>query len=187
MIWSLSKPELSKAVSRLDKAGMLRQTADYSGKLVNAQRVNYFELPPKTDKDGARGRVVMAFAHILSSGHLDPNSKAAYGVMIEPLAENDPRYTNEHAMHLVQEHHVLAEDLALRHGIFTPFGRLTAESVVIRSLMPTKPRAEYAALRIAHLDGLLATVETDLTMNPHSHEIVARELTLAQDYLSKNF
>jgi hypothetical protein len=180
----MNKAELPKTVERFRTAKMLDSTADYTSKLDNAAPVDYFKLPRRAD---AHGRVVVAFAHLLGSGHLDPASPKAYGVILEPLAEDDPRYTNDAAMKITREHHVIAEDLALRHGIFTPYGRLTAEVAVINGLMPAKPRAEFAAARIAQLGGLLASIEADNSMTQHSQDRAATELHRAQTYLTQNF
>ncbi len=164
---------------------MLKQTADYSGKLANAEVVRYFELPAGTD---SRGRIVMAFAHILGSGHLDKTMPRVYGVIHQPLTEDNPRFTNEHAVDLTQEHHVIAEDLALRNGIFTPYGRLTAEIAVIKGgLMPGKPSHDFAAARITHLDGLISSIEADNSMTQHSQDRAASELHRAQSYLREHY
>lgn len=186
MIWSMKKPELVASIKQLEGAkDMLKQTADYSGKLVNAEVVQYFELPAGTN---SRGRVVMAFAHLLGSGHLDTTMPRVYGVICQPLTEDNPRFTNDHAVDLTQEHHVIAEDMALRNGIFTPYGRLTAEVAAIRGgLMPGKPSHDFAAARITHLDGLISSIEDDNSMTQHSQDRAAHEIHRAQRYLREQY
>lgn len=184
MIWSMNKAELTRQVKQLEKGEMLTRTKDRTADVANAEPVNYFVLPPSKS---SHGRAVVSFTHLLSSGHLDSTVPFAFGVITQPLSEEDKRRDNEVAVKMTQENHVLAEYLALKMGVFTPYGRETAEALVLNKLMPKAPRAEFAALRIAHIGALLETLEIDTSMTQSSQDRIAFELQRAQKHLESNY
>ena len=84
-----------------------------------------------------------------------------------------------------QEAHVVAEDLSLRKGIFTPYARARTE-VFVSSLIPDHYREGYLNDRLAHLETLRQEVSaSDADLRGKQSFILIEELSLGIDALKE--
>jgi hypothetical protein len=160
MIWSADSETLARHCSMLETSGMTRPVELIKDPELVGQGsgdIKYFPIPSHAHEIG---KMVVPFVSIGEDGILVPGNQPHaptryYGVTARPNSLKGIAL----AVQRTQETHVLAEDLALRHGIFTPHGRSVAE-VALTELVHPASRRPYVEDRVAHLEALRQEIAT---------------------------
>lgn len=152
MIWSQQPRMLQESTRRLKMSGMLEDLPGFileecMEHRIDTENVRYFVIPPRQH---TIEKIVIPFVNIDPQGFLNQNLPHVYGVTERPDTEHIDK---EAVRKRVRAAHVIAEHLSFRRGIFTDFGRATAEMAAV-SLVPDLYQAGYLKDRIAHLRAL---------------------------------
>jgi hypothetical protein len=128
-------------------------------------------------RPGILNRVFIGFVDIDRQGYLNEDAPKLYAVTPDPIRDNSPLNGNDIAIDLLRQTHVVAEDLALRRGIFNKGARMSAELGVLQHVQGAR-RQDYLEYRIIHLEAtrkeVLATDEPEFYRS-----LVADELAFA--------
>lgn len=172
MLWSTPPIQLA-ALRGLLTPDKLQHTNLLSNELTERgyrhKSVKYFEIPPVAHQ---LSKLVVAYAFITPTGHLSPTPKPFYAVTKRPsnAGIDKPVVTRR-----LQQGHVLAEDLSLRRGIFTPDSRETTEPL-IAGLMPDAYRDTYVEDRILHLGALATEAHETNLLGKRERDLVVKGL-----------
>ena len=184
MIWSTPAKELRANYRRLDNSDMLEQTNGLSGALyareVAVRKARYLEIPAAAH---SIGKLVVPYVNLDSRGTLVPSIPSFYAVTERPDTSGfsvEPRIRRN-----MQEGHVLAEDLSLRRGIFTPFARMRSELDIVNAIEDTAQvyTAGFVTDRIAHLTALSDEAASHVLVQENQRSIIIEELAIAMDAL----
>lgn len=152
---SQSKGDLRRQISALEQSGELRHTQSQQRHVDDTlEPVPYFIVPALAARK--IGSLVIPYVHINRRGFLDVDSPKAYGITETPTES-----VAEHGEVRLREAHVLAEDLALRRGLYTPFGRSAAELYVAEHVAEPVNAYSYVPDRMAHLSALANKIQTE--------------------------
>lgn len=152
---SQSVETLEAQVNALDSSGMLHHTLSQRRHADHAlEAVPYFVIPAGVAHQV--GKIVTSYVHLNTNGILDAEAPKAYGVVERPTEGKV-----EHSAIRLREAHVLAEDFALRKGLWTPTGRAVAELYVAKAVAEDANAESYVPDRIAHLGALAVDIEQE--------------------------
>jgi hypothetical protein len=185
MIWSMKPTEVADAHARFSKAGLLRRPPE---RLIEAfsktgsmdvSAIEYLIIPPQASHN--IGKLVLPYVTLDESGFLVADTPHAYAVTNTPDIN---AIKSPVARERVQALHAIAEERALRNGIFTPHGRAIAEIAIVECTAPAYRQA-YITDRCAHIGALIIEVE-DLnrpTLLADERAIVTQNLNQAVETL----
>lgn len=146
------------------------------GHQPQGETLRYFPIPPRAH--GSIGKLVVSYVHIDRQGFLDANEPRIYGVTSRTNTFQGHQRTEERSPQV----HVFTEDLSLRRGLFTDYGRASSEAVGV-SLMPELFVPEYAQDRIAHLQALQGEVQETHGLIQTQKQKITTELAKAINFL----
>jgi hypothetical protein len=156
MFMRSQKPQvINRQVAALHEGGMLQYTQSQI-RYANdaAEPVPYFIIPSGAVRHA--GTMVMSYVNLTRNGFLSLTAPKAYGVIDRPTTSEV-----EHQQVRLRESHVIAEDMALRRGIYTPYGRAAAEIYVAKLVALHENAAAYVPDRISHLTALVEQISAD--------------------------
>lgn len=189
MIWNTPVEQLRFASERADSAGMLLETTQLDASLrannVPYRKVRYMEIPPAIH---AIGKLVVPFVSLDARGTLVQSLPSFYAVTRRPNVGEIPAL--EETYTTIREAHVHAEDLALRRGIATPYGRTNSEIQVAEAYQGVVHETfhqDYGKDRVAHLLALHKDVTGFEQSELRITRIAADELLTAVDSLRAHF
>ncbi|MCA9325016.1 hypothetical protein KDA23_03050 [Candidatus Saccharibacteria bacterium] len=136
--------------------------------------VDYIVIPPQHHQIG---KIVIPFAAVGNNGVLNETVRPFYAVTQRP---SEMAEMKDVAVARTREAHVLAEDAALRTGVFAVHGRSIAEYRAADLVIPAA-RAAYIADRLAHIKAL--EVEFDDALSGHRLDMAMTGLTNATEAL----
>lgn len=181
MIWSLPIAKLRENQALLHSSHTLMATTlleeDFEDRRILHEPVEYLTIPPMLHKIG---KLVIPYVLLDGRGMLDTAAPAFYAVTNRP---DDASLSKRSVSRRSQEAHVIAEDLALRHGIFTPYARANAE-VLVSGMLPDVYRESYMRDRIAHIGALVDEASKSEYLSEKHREVVIDELQIATEALS---
>lgn len=180
MIRSQAHGKTTKLVQEFKQAGMLRRIEvlrEEAAEVVETESVYYVTVPKSAAS--AMGRFVMSYVTIDKGGYGRP---VAGTPRLYAVVERPTEALGTAGEIRLRECHVLAEDLALRRGILTPYGRSDAESIIARQFAGGFYAENYIPDRIAHLEALRGEYTASFKPTENQHK-AGTELTRAIDTL----
>lgn len=182
----MERADVIDAHDNLSRAGLLRTAPDG---LVDAFRrvkspldvgnIEYFIIPSQAAREV--GKLVLPYVTLDPQGFLVADVPHAYAVTNSPdmNAIKSPA-----ARERVQALHAIAEEHALRNGIFTPHGRTIAEIATVRctarAYQPT-----FMSDRRAHLLALEAEADASSSLSNKQRSAVIQNLRAAAEALQE--
>jgi hypothetical protein len=152
-------PDLNRHVNQLRASGMLQFTVSQRRHASEAlEPVPYFVIPRQAARK--MGTMVTSLVNIDGRGILSLTAPKAYGVVDRPSLA-----TAEHSGMRLREAHVIAEDAALRRGLYTPYGRAAAEIFVAKMVAEDNNIPSYIPDSVSHLEALVTEIETEDVFN----------------------
>lgn len=154
---NMKTPVLQRHVAALKASGMLTHTQSQNRNAGEAiEPVPYFVIPAEAARRQGVATIVSSFVHLDGRGILSLTAPKAYGVVERPT-----QAVVAHASLRLREAHVIAEDMALRRGIYTPYGRAAAEIFVAKMVAEDGNAETYVPDRITHLTALSEQVSRE--------------------------
>ncbi|MFA5003883.1 MAG: hypothetical protein WC498_01230 [Candidatus Saccharimonadales bacterium] len=180
MIWSSKAHDLRSNSERIRTARMFQTTENmrpvFEDRNIPFAPVDYFEIPAGAH---AIGKLVIPYVSLDGRGKLVDSLPSFYGVTKRPDTHG---FESDNVTRVMQQRHVTAEDLSLRRGIFTPYGRVSAELFVAQSMAEVLQEG-YVSDRIIHLEELTKEAGTSEQLYEKQRAIVVEELGVAIDAL----